>query len=315
MSVASAYLPRREWFTVSIDRQAIYLAALFLTVQVAAVAAGLWLTGRGVTVESPGNVDGAAAGAGWAVLEVGFAVVMLAAVVLSRYLPEELRKAIKVSVVLSLAYLLGGIAAQMNLGFLLLAALIGTYLTLKTVDVLGLWWLLNNAGSVFIAIYGGVVAGLMLNEWALLTFLLGMTVYDRVFADNKEWMMDMAGFAVNLRLPVLFIKPTEYRFDWDSLLDDEDSDPLDEDDGSWGIGTADLMIPAAFTVAVATGESLAWPLVGAIAVTVAVGLAALRIREKMLTQGSGAGLPPLMAAVGIAFVGVLVPSVAYGVVA
>lgn len=313
MSVASGYLPRREWFNISLDRQAIYLAGLFLAVQAVAVGLGLWVAGQGVAVESPGNVDGAAAGAGWAVLEVGFAAVLLGIVVLSRYLPEELRKAVKVSVVLSLAYLLGAIGAQTSVGHLILAALIGTYLTLKVVDVLGLWWLLNNAAAVFIAVYGGVVAGLMLNEWALLTFLLGMTLYDRLFADKRDWMMSMAGFAVNLRLPVLFIKPSRFRFDWDGLLE-EDSDALDEDNGAWGIGTADLMIPAAFTVAVATGESLAWPAAGALVVTGAVGLAALRIREKMLTQGSGAGLPPLMAAVALAFVAVLVPSVAYGVV-
>lgn len=314
MSTVGSWMPRRDWFTVSTDRQAVYLVGLFLLVQAAAVALGLRLASQGVTVESPGNVDGAAAGAGFAAVEVAFAGVLLGLIYLGRYLPEEMRKALKVSVLVSLCYLLGWFGGGTSAPLLVLGMLLGFYLGVKTIDVLGVWWLPNNLASILLAIYGAAALGLAFNEWALLTFMLGMTAYDRYFADRKKWMMSLAGGLIKLRLPVIFVKPTRYRFDWNDLFD-EDADALDDTGSSWGIGTADLMLPAALTVAVATGESIAWPMVGAAAITAAVGVAALRIRQKMLTQGSGAGLPPLMMAVALSFAIVLLPSLVHGVVA
>lgn len=308
--------PRFGFLRISRDRQAIYLAALFLAVQVGAVwlAMTLQSSGAAAGIDSPGNADGAAAGAGWAIAEVAFASLLVVGIYTYRKVPESWREPFRNAVLFAIIYYAGWIYGSAGAGLPFLTLFIGGYLGMKLIEGLGLWWLVNNALAVVIAIGGAAVLGHALNEWALLTFLAGMTVYDYVFADKRGWMMELAGLMVHYRLPVLFVKPDQYRFDWDNLLSDDDGEALAEAETAWGIGTADLMLPAAFTAAVVTGETVLLPVVAAAVLTGGVVLAALRIRQKMLTNGSGAGLPPLTAGVVGAYACVLVPSLLYTMV-
>lgn len=302
----------RGWFRVATDRQAFTLAALFLAVQAGALALAFrWQqTGTAGDISAPGGVDGPAAGAGWALGEVVIASVFVVGLYLSvRYLPAWARDACKTAVKILFVFVLGAVTQSLTV----LAATLVAYIGYRVLDATGLWWLGNNAIALTIAVVWGALVGLALNAWALLVFLVGMTVYDHVFADHNPWMEQMAGSLVSWRLPVMVVKPSQWRFEW-GLLFHPDGEDIAATDSAWGIGTADLLLPAAFTVAVATGNVLAWPRLGATVVTGGILIAALRVRQKMLDQKSGAGLPPLTTGAAVAFALVLVPSLFVGVV-
>jgi presenilin-like A22 family membrane protease len=131
--------------------------------------------------------------------------------------------------------------------------------------------------------------------WGLLVGLIALTVYDHIFADRNDWMFDIADIFLRARIPIIVYKPPSWRFDWDRLYDEVD-DETETPTHSWGIGTADLALVAAFAAAVATlpPDSLlaAGPLavVGVVAGSV---VGCLRLRYELLTDGSGAGLPAL----------------------
>jgi len=304
MSVAVERL--RPHFTVEIDKQALYLASLFLAVTIGAIVMLDLLQTSGTSVSTPGNVDGAEAGAAWAIAEVAFAITVLLGIFAYRYLPTTLQSIVKASLKIVAVYAAGVIFYGAGLFTEGLAAIISAYATSKLVNHAGLWWLINNALCVGLAVAGAAVLALGLNEVALFVFLLGMTVYDRAFADKREYMFDLASLAIRLRLPVLFVKPTTFRFDWDDLTDELTGGESDEpDDNTWGIGTADLMLPAAFVAALATSDAVVWPELAGILATVGIVFAAFRIRHKALTKGSGAGLPPLTAGLAIAYLPLL----------
>lgn len=310
MSYAAHTRRVRSWFDVTVDRAALELVALFLAIQAGTVGAALWLDANAPesATTAPGGVDGPAAGAGFAILEVALAVSILGLLYALRYLPQKYRDIAKKAAGLCLILVAGAAfqaAEALGLGLVLTVTF---YVAIKAIPWNRIWWVANDVLCVAVAIYVGAVLGLMLNEWAILTFIVGMTAYDIYFADKKKYMFQLADLALTYKLPVLFVRPANWRLEWDRVLEDTDGD------GGWGIGSADLLIPAAFTAAVVTSSTLLLPMLAGVVVTGGVVLAALRIRHKMLSQGSGAGLPPILAGVGLAYVAVVAVSSVVGVV-
>lgn len=301
--------------SVSLDRQALYLAILFAVVQVSAIALAYDAHAGGASPTAPGGVEGTEAGVSWVVLEVAWAFLFLGMVYGWRYLPEWLQGHLKKTGKFVVLMFAGAYLAALGIFWTGLVGFIAVYSLYKLVNQGGFWWLANNAMVVGIATYVGAWIGLTLDPWPLLLAMVGFTAYDRYFADKKQWMMDMASVLVAYRIPVLFIKPARYRFEWQNILD-EDGEDLEHDESAWGIGMADLLLPAAFTAAVVTSDTILLPLAVGAVVTGGVLLAALRIRKKMLTTGSGAGLPPLTAGAVGAYALAIVPLMIYnGVVA
>lgn len=135
--------------------------------------------------------------------------------------------------------------------------------------------------------------------------LVGLTAYDYWFADRQTWMADIAEWTVSRKLPLLVIAPTSFRLSWDELEEAATGDERDPDELlAFAIGTADLLLPAAFAVALAESGAVL-PFAGAV-----LGLLAAcpRLSWKM-HNGGGAGLPPITTGVfggwAIASVGVV----------
>jgi presenilin-like A22 family membrane protease len=134
------------------------------------------------------------------------------------------------------------------------------------------------------------------------------------------------------RIPVLFVWPSSWRFDWNETFGlgdtDDDADEVTgdladdeeiEERVSWGLGMADLLIPAGFAASVAAHSPP--PLTNATLVVVGgilggLLVASLRLRYKMETAGSGAGLPAITSGVlggyALAVVAVSVVTTALG---
>jgi len=176
----------------------------------------------------------------------------------------------------------------------------------KVVEEIGLWWVFNNILAFGLAIMGGAVLGIALNPIAIFVAFVLLTAYDHIFANQRNWMFSLAELIVKYRFPALFVIPAKLRFDWDDVFDtdDESEEGAEDDDGEiesetvvWGIGTADLMIPAGFAGAVAVE---AQPLSNAstvilVGVIAGILIACARLRYELEHKGSGAGLPALAA--------------------
>lgn len=307
---------------ITVDSQAIQMAVLFLFVQVAAVWMTLQLQTADVSPETPGNVEGASAGAAWAAAEVVAAIVILGAVLLYQRAPDWVQKLIRWNGIALLLLSTGGnwaTADVLGAGMVMISGIISIYVV---TDHFGVWWVVNNGLAVLVAIISAAVVALALNVTAIGVALLGLALYDHVFANKRDWMFVMADWAMSLRLPMLFVKPDEWRFQWSDLVEslgtESDDEEEDDDTVTWGIGTADLLLPAAFVSAIAAAPQAALTgisLLTVIVVIVGVTAACFRLRWEMLNHGSGAGLPSLSTAAVGAFLVVEVVVTAAEVVA
>ena len=282
------------------DRQTAYLGTLFAVI----IASAAWLMHRATltTIPArtslPGDVSGSAAttGAGWAIAEVAFALALLAFILGFRKAPGWLRTLTKFNVVILALMLLG--YARIPAVFVM-AAVSLVYVT-EHYDV---FWVVNNAASVALAVVGAVGIGLLFDPLPIFVALLGLMVYDHVFANRRDEMFTLAEFVINLRLPVVFVKPATSRVDLQGLITDGDDE---QPDHAWAIGTADLMLPAGFVASLVRIYGLAG--LGAVVVvlvSLSIVASSSRIRHLMLSKGSGAGLPPITASIALVYVPVL----------
>lgn len=266
------------------------LVALFAVVIGAALAIRPWFIAGGAEPAMQGSSTGAqaATGAAWAVAEAVFAGTLLLGIVLWRRFPEWLQEAVTSALKFGFLVFVGvsGVLTD-SLGIVLVGGPVLVFAA-SVAEAFDLWWVVNNVLAVGIAVYAAAGVGIVLGPVILGVGLVGLTVYDYVFADREGWMFDLAAWTVRHQLPALFIVPTAWRLDWDELADalggDEDADEL----LGWGIGMADLLLPAAFAVSLVDAGGLL--VHGAIAGTL---LACARVSWKM-EQGAGAGLPPLV---------------------
>lgn len=292
-----------------IDREAGMLAVLFLLVQVAAVKLTGLIASSGVQPERPvAQGSDAAAGAVWVGAEIMFAIALLGVIMLYKRAPEWVQKIVKMNLVIGLAIHLGASAANDGVFLPLLATVVIGLTFIMAIDHFDIYWILNNLFAIVVAIYVGVILAFFFGITGLVVAFVGLTIYDHVFANKQSWMFDMAEVLVKMRMPVIFIRPTSLQYDWDNLLDETDEEGDAEDDSTersrnqWGIGTADLALPAGFAAAVAvapTGAFLATGMIASAFVILGVLVACFRLRWEIINEGSGAGLPALsMGALG-----------------
>lgn len=312
----------RRYTTVTVDRQAVELTALFAVVLGLTTVLAINVTPETATAVSPpdqfgeGTQGQATAGVAWALMEVVFACGLLGSLFVFNRLPDWLQTVAKRNFIIALLLALGASQAMSAAPLTTAGIILGAYTLYKVTDHYGLYWLINDALVIPFAVLGGLFLALLFGVVGLGLAMVALTIYDHAFADKRTWMFQLGGLILKARLPVLFIRPEEYRFQWMELAeamgqDGDADDGLDESNRAWGLGTADLMLPAGFVAAVAINPGQALAGIGTIvlaATVLGVLLACFRLRFKMLSHGSGAGLPALCT-------GALVPyAVAYAAV-
>jgi presenilin-like A22 family membrane protease len=218
-----------------------------------------------------------------------------------RYLPEWLQESLSRAGRYAVAVTIGAYGVATGSFWVVVGAGVGAILTAAIADELDCWWLFNNALALGLAIYFAAGTGIVLGPVIIGVGLVGLAVYDYVFADRAEWMFSLAESAMRRKLPLLVVVPPTVQYDWDAFIDREHGD-----ESGWGIGMADLLLPAAFAVSLVDAGGLL-----AVGVTAGTLLACVRVSWK-LEQGGGAGLPPLVTgALGgwavAAVVGVMLP--------
>jgi len=287
----------------TIDKHTLALAVLFVIVTSSSTVLALEIAATGQQpVETPQNVDGAAAGAGWAVLEVLVAIGLLAILFAYRKFPEWLQELVKWNAALAIPLYLGHSAGKGGSSVGIVLAFYMTVLTIyKLSNEFNVWWVFNNLFSLVYAVLGAVVIATVLSVEALVVAFLLLTVYDHIFANKQTWMFDLGKTMLKYRVPAVFVAPSTWRFDWDDLADSMGDDRDEEQNEShqvvyWGIGTADLMIPAAFAAAIVANAPQPTPDTATLAFSAVVAgivIACGRLRYELEHQGSGAGLPAL----------------------
>lgn len=285
----TAQLP--EFARVQLDRRALALVGLFTVV----IGLSLALVNTPAGPQTPSAASGmstteqATTGAVWAIAEAAFAGVLLGAVLLWRRFPEWLQEALMDAAKFGVAMLIGGVAFAAGVFYAAVPVVVALVVLFKLSDTFDVYWLINDVLAIAVAVYVAVFAGVVLGPVILAVGFAGLSVYDYVFADRSSAMFQLGAWTVRRRLPALFIVPSSWRLDWMALAGAMEGDEdAPEDVIRFGIGMADLALPAAFAVALAhNGGGL--PLVGAVA---GILLACARVSAKMQT-GGGAGLPPL----------------------
>lgn len=293
----------RDYVSIETDYWAVVLAFLFLVVLGGALAVGTWLSGMGVEPAMSGSStsEQAAAGGGWAIAEVVAAVVLLGVVTLWQRLPEWLQDVVKTGTLVVASMVAGAyLAPEGATAFWAVAAMgVGYYGLSKAADAYDVYWILNNIEGVAFAIVAGGAIGAVLPLPFLVVGIVGLTIYDHVFANQNEWMFTIGAGLLKAKLPLVIFAMPSLRVDWDDLCDamtaEEDrSEEFFPNDSGFGIGTADLLLPAALAVAVVT--AVGTPMGGVVPVvgiSIGVMVAAFRLRWEMLNIGSGAGLPAI----------------------
>jgi len=284
------------------DRKGIELAILFTVVLTVTALLALQLRGFSSAVQPPasfgeGTTGQATAAATWAVAEVLFAGVLLLAIFGIRKLPSWARTTVRRSIlILGLVYV-GGTAGTAAVAMQVGAVLVAVYALYRITDHYGLWWVPNNLMSLVAAIWLGIVLGFLFGAVGVGIAAVILLVYDHYFANKKEWMFQLVGPMLRYRLPVLFVRPSQLRFEWMNLLSDDEDDRSDVIE--WGVGTADIAIPAGFVTGVAVDPNGIIATFGEavlVLFVLAVALACFRLSWRLNTHGNGAGLPPLTVA-------------------
>lgn len=269
------------------DWRAVTLVGLFMVVIGGALALrpALLASGTQSAVSGSSTASQAGAGVAWAVGEALFAGALLGVLLLVRRAPEWCQAIGRRAILIGFWVFVGFVAAPFVGAVGALALVLLAYISIQVLDHVGVYWVVNDLLALAAAVYFGAFVGIILGPVIIALGLVGLTAYDYYFADRKAWMFSLAAWTVRWKLPALFVAPTAWRFDWADIVDVDD--PA-EDDIGFGIGMADLLLPAAFAVAVAnTGGGL--PLAGVIAGTL---VACFRLSQKM-HERSGAGLPAL----------------------
>lgn len=290
----SGYGHVRDRFRIQIDNRAVWLGILFLVVIDGAGAVALALTNMGAAepaFQGASSSGQAAGGAAWAIGEALFAGVLLGCILLWRRFPEWLQNALMGAVKFGVPMLIGGYVVTKGLFWAGLIGVVGLVIVLKIAEAFDLWWVVNNLLALGLAMYVAASVGVVLGPLVIGVALVGLSVYDYLFADRRKWMFTLAAWTVRRKLPALFIVPSTWRLDWDELADSMEGDDEQAADVpvEYGIGMADLALPAAFVVAVTHGSGSLYPWVGA---TAGILVACARVSFK-LESGGGAGLPPL----------------------
>lgn len=288
MLSVSEFIDWRRFFELRADWRAAGLVAIFALVIAGALALRPALVATGTESAVSGSSTAAQAGAGvaWAAGEAVFAGILLVGIFLFRRVTEWLRRVVSrtiragfwMLVAVYISILLGPVH-----GLLTAALLFGIVEAAKELDG---YWIINDVLAISLAIVAGAAVGITLGPIVLAAGLVGLSIYDYWFADREEWMFSLLEWTARWKFPALVVVPTALRFDWDLLTEatDEDVD-LEAINWGFGIGMADLFLPAAFAVGLAnTGGSL--PVYGAVA---GVFVACFRMSAKE----SGAGLPPI----------------------
>lgn len=293
----------QNYVSIETDYWAMLLALLFLSVIAGSLALVPWVNSMGVEQAMGGSsaAEQAAAGGGWAIAEAIAAVIILGAIAAWRLLPEWAREIVKDNLTIGL-WMLNGAGAYVADVFLpVMAAAIGLLTIAKTAVRFEVYWLLHNVFAVGVAILGAVLLGVTFPLPFLVIGLVGLTVYDHVFANQQDWMMKIGEGLLCAKLPVVVFAFPKLRVDWDDLCDaiaDEEEEKEQSeffpDKKGFGIGTADLLLPAALAVAVV--KTIGTPVGGvipAVGLTIGVIIAAFRLRWELINTGSGAGLPAI----------------------
>lgn len=294
----SDHLDWHRYFEVEKDWRALALVSLFLVVIAGALTVRPWLLSQGAesAVAGTSTTEQAAGGVVWALSEAVFAGVLLAVILLWRKLPEWVQDIVNDNLLIAVYMLVGASALAADAFGITAAAAMGALTVLKTADEFDVWWVVNDIAALGFAVVLGAFLGLVLGPWVLAVGLIGLSVYDYVFADRKSWMFTLGSAFIRWKLPVLFLVPTTVRFDWEKFGDALDGEVDEEDipEIGFGIGMADLAIPAALVVAIA-GEATMSLSGGIPVVAVVAGIlvACFRVSWKMSNEGGGAGLPPL----------------------
>lgn len=308
-----------------IDQTAIEMALLFAVVLAIASFVSFPLTESAETVTPPDSFGEGATGETtaamtWAIAEVIFAVVVLGIAYLVRRAPDWMATLIKRNVVIVTLLFFGasvyGTTDPVSMFAATWLVVGGGYSLYYLADTAGVWWVLNNGLSVVMAVVAGVALGMLFGPVGLGAAALILTVYDHYFANEKKYMFELGALIVKYRLPVLFIRPDVFRFQWSEVVDDfnmatEDSDIEMDAEQSWGIGTADMMIPAGIVSGVISSSGAVITTFGLVAVGILIAgvvVACFRLRREMQTQGSGAGLPALSTGVLVPYLALLVVS-------
>jgi presenilin-like A22 family membrane protease len=296
-----------------VDRQAVLMVVLFLSVSLLAMwlAAGMATSPSSTTPQN--GVDNPAAGAGLAIVEALFALSILGVLAAYRHLPEVLQRTLRYNGIIVVVGILamdtygslttGSTASGLvsgNAAIVTLAVLCVPFSMLYLADQYDVYWLFNNVFAFVLAVSMAAVIGYAFSTLTLLAFLAGLTVYDWYFADRKDLMFQLLRIVSKFRLPLLFIKPAGWCYDWhDNLVDfDIDDDETEELPGDvWGIGTADVMLAAAVPAAVYSSPTTAYPTVVAALVVGGILLAVLRLRKRLVRGDGGAGLPAIASGV------------------
>lgn len=295
----------RRLTALEADAWGVLLAALFIGVMVGAVELATWFAGAGVEPAMSGSSSSeqAAAGAGWAIAEVAVAVVGLGVILLWRRLPEWAKDVVKTGAVVVVSMVLGVQAAAVGASAFWTAAglLVSYYAIIKATDAYDVYWIWNNFEAVLLAIVLAGAIGSVLPLPFLLVGIVLLSVYDHVFANERDWMFTLGEGMMRAKLPVLVLALPRLRVSWDALCRDigGDEDVLDEElseaieaGNGFGIGMADLMLPAAVAAAVAVSTGgVTMPVFG---IAVGVVIAAFRLRWLMVNQTEGgAGMPSI----------------------
>lgn len=291
----------RQYVSIETDYWAVLLSLLFLVVIGGALALIPWASGLAAEPAMSGSStsEQAAAGGGWAIAEVGFAVLLLGVIALWNRLPGWVRDIIQDNVTIVLWMFIGAMAYIADIFWPIMLAGVGLLTVAKTAVEFDVYWLFNNVVALGVAMLGAVILGVFFPLPFLIVGLIGLTVYDHVFANQNDWMFAIGEGLLRAKLPVIVFAFPRLRVDWDELCEAmvEPEDRTEEffpHDNGFGIGTADLMLPAA--VAVGVVSTIGAPLGGllpVLGVTIGVIVAAFRLRWEMLNIGSGAGLPAI----------------------
>lgn len=284
-------------FELENDWRGYALVALFAVVITGALLARPMWINSGVEPAFAGasTAEQAATGGIWALAEAAFAGLLISLILLYRWLPKWVQNIVEKALTMALWMWIGAAGYIAGYFWTVMLAGVGLFALLKTAERLDLWWTINNIMVLGIAIYMAAWIGVVLSPWILAAGLVGLSVYDYVFADRESWMFTLAGSMLAWKLPVIFILPEKLRFDWDALTGALSGD-VDEDDApelALGIGTADLLIPAAFVVSLVPVTPSILHTITIAAVIGGILLACFRVSWKMVHNDGGAGLPPL----------------------
>lgn len=310
----------RNLTAVETDRWGVLLAALFMAVLAGAVWVATSLASLGVESAMGGSSGGeqAAAGAGWALAEVAVAVFLLGVIMLYNRLPEWAQDTIKTSLLIAVSMWAGVVAKEAGVLVSGATVLIGYYAITQVADAYDVYWLWNNVEAVVLAIVLGGMIGVILPLPFLIVGLIGLTIYDHVFANEKDWMFTLGGGMLRAKLPVVVFAFPRWRVAWSDIVaavepnEEPDDSSVVEDfksDAGFGIGMADLLFPAAIAAAVTVaGGGVTLPVYGIVAGVI---VAAFRLRWEMINVGGGAGLPAITAGTLGGYAAALIPVVVF----